>query len=57
MINTISLTASQLEYDFLNDRILASQGNNLNFYDRLGNPGGSVTHSANIDKFVLYYNK
>ncbi len=57
MVNTISYTANQLEYDFLNDRIIASQGSELAFFDRLGNPGGTITHSANIDKFVLYYNK
>lgn len=57
MINTISYTANQLEYDFLNDRIVASQGSELKFFDRMGNPGGTVTHSSNIDKFVLYYNK
>jgi hypothetical protein len=57
MINTISYTANQLEYDFLNDRIVASQGSELKFYDRMGNPGGTVTHSSSIDKFVLYYNK
>ena len=57
MINTIAAVANQLEYDYLYDRIVLSTGNTLSFYDRLGNPGGNVTHSSNIEKFVLYYNK
>lgn len=57
LINTINYTASQIEYDFLNDRIIGIDGNELKFHDRLGNPSGTVTHTSNIEKFVLYYNK
>ena len=57
MINTIPAVANQIEYDYLNDRIVLTSGSNLSFYDRLGNPGGNVSHSGNIEKFVLYYNK
>jgi len=57
MINTIAELSEQLEYDYLNDRIVTKGTNEIKFYDRLGNPGGTVTHSSLIDKFVLYYNK
>ena len=57
MINTIAELSEQLEYDYLNDRIVIKGTNEIKFYDRLGNPGGAVTHSSLIDKFVLYYNK
>jgi hypothetical protein len=57
MVNTISTSATQLEYDFLYDVIYASNGNSLETYDRFGNPGAVMTHTSNIEKFVLYYNK
>ena len=48
---------SKLKYDDLNGTVLASIGNQLRYYNTLGNPLGIVTHSDNIHDFYLYYNK
>ncbi len=57
MVTVAPNVATQLEYESLSGVIYANVNNTLQFFDHLGNNGGTVNTGVNVTSFALYYNK
>ncbi len=58
MINIVpGINPSNVSYDSLNDVLLVGVGNEVRYYDRLGNLVNTVSHTGVVDAVLLYYNK